>query len=1182
VESFAIRRTAAAGTTVAALALGLGFSTVFGPGTAWAEESEDGSARSADSAGPKTSPAPRHRRQATAATPPAAPSAGRKSRERATVPVSRSLPASLSDPRPAAARPSRAAAVPAPEPAPVRATIPVTTADPEPVAAPGPVADPVPVPAAPRAAAAVAAPASAIAPVLSAASAPPAPSGAATGTAVNPLDVLTAALAMISREITRLFFNRTPTAIPVQYGLTPDGVATGTVGGSDPEDDPLAYSVTSAPERGSVIVDGSGNYTYTAGTELLATGGTDTFTVTVRDTGVRLNFWTPTSIAVPVSVTLAAQPPAPSPLPRITIADLSATETDGTAAHAMFVARLNESSGTPVSVSYATADGTATAGMDYTAAAGTLTFDPGVTSQMIHVAILGDTTDEADETFSVILSNAVGATISDATALATILDDDDAAAALSPGLSISDAAVSEPGAGTMAPGFLRTAGNQILDSTGSPVQLSGVNWFGMESTTGAPHGLWTRSYTDMIDQMAAAGFNTIRLPYASETLHTTAAPNGIDFSKNPELQGLTSLEVMDAVVDYAGQQGMRVILDHHRSGFGAGTSENGLWYDAAYTEDAWVADWEMLAQRYRDNPTVIGFDLHNEPHNGAWGGGGATDWARAAERAGNAALSVNSDLLIFVEGVGTYQGQSYWWGGNLMGVADRPITLDVPNRVVYSPHDYPNSVYPQPWFAGDDFGAALPAKFRQMWGYIYEENIAPVYIGEFGTKLSDPKDAVWLEAITSYISGDLDNNGTIDIPAGTEDISWTFWSWNPNSGDTGGILADDWTTINADKMAYLDAIQFAGSATSSVASFTVTLDAASDQSVTVRYATVDDSATAGADYTATSGTLTFAPGQTSRSIEVPVLHDGLAEGSETFTVLLSNPSGATLSDATGVGTVTETATAPPTQPTPPDTPAAPEAPDTTDMPDMTDMTDMPAASGDYIDLMTFGMFHGSDHTGMEALAGGRTPITTEALVAYNDLRRFAGLGPATLEEVGTWAFANGLTNNSQPWGTDLQGVGLFYAMQGAKVGWIDDDAYDPQIVADIERTARLGSADEVMAMVAAYGHPGYADYLLDNGYDTAFVNTLKMETHWAGWMHDRAHGRLLIEGSATAHDVNHLTVLSHDQMQPFMNDTWDWPQWPALEVSDSRVIEYFQSMVTLGDPLGENLPMGMARGANTV
>ncbi len=227
--------------------------------------------------------------------------------------------------------------------------------------------------------------------------------------------------------------------------------------------------------------------------------------------------------------------------------------------------------------------------------------------------------------------------------------------------------------------------------------------------------------------------------------------------------------------------------------------------------------------------------------------------------------------------------------------------------------------------------------------------------------------------------------------------------------------------------------------------------------------------------------------------------------------------------------------------------------------------------GDFIDLATFGLSYGSDHTGHDGLVGGRTAITTEALLAYNNLRQFVGLAPAAMDEIGEWAFANTLTNNTQAWGTDLQGVGLWYAMQGAKVGWMADATFDPQVVADIERTARLGAPEDVMALVAAYGHEGFSEYLAENGYAEAFINTLKMEPHYAGWMHDRAHGWLSIEGVAIAHDVNHLTVLSHDQMQPFMNDTWDWPQWPALDVSHARVLEYFQSMVVLGDPLGDHL-----------
>jgi Calx-beta domain/Peptidase_C39 like family len=89
-----------------------------------------------------------------------------------------------------------------------------------------------------------------------------------------------------------------------------------------------------------------------------------------------------------------------------------------------------------------------------------------------------------------------------------------------------------------------------------------------------------------------------------------------------------------------------------------------------------------------------------------------------------------------------------------------------------------------------------------------------------------------------------------------------------------------------------------GSEATSPAVITVTLSAASAQTVTVLYATSDGTATAGSDYTATSGTLTFAPGDTSKTISVPITNDSSVEGDETFTVTLSSPTNATLGSTT--------------------------------------------------------------------------------------------------------------------------------------------------------------------------------------------------------------------------------------------------------------------------------------------
>ncbi|MDI1287876.1 MAG: Calx-beta domain-containing protein [Reyranella sp.] len=688
------------------------------------------------------------------------------------------------------------------------------------------------------------------------------------------------------------------------------------------------------------------NGTATAGSDYVAQSGTLTFAAgetqktvqvtAIGDAVVEANEGFTVVLTNPAGATLAdgtgagtiTNDDAAPPPPTLAIGD--STFAEGSAAspgHASFTVTLSAASATPVTVSYATANGTAAAGSDYVAQFGTLTFAAGETQKIIQVTAIGDAVVEANEGFTVVLTNPSGATLADATGAGTITNDDAAPSVELPALSISDVTVTEgdPGTATgpVAAGWLSTSGNQIVDSAGHSVQIAGVNWFGFENTDLAPHGLWTRGYQSMMDQMVDLGFNTIRLPFSNDTIHSTGTPN-INYAQNPDLQGLSAMQVMDKIVAYAGQIGMKIILDHHRNDSGAGTSPNGLWCDGQHSEVQWIADWQMLAQRYADNSTVIGADLHNEPHAGVWGGGGPNDWAAAAERAGDAIGAVNPNMLIFVEGVANYQGQNYWWGGNLMGVRDRPIDLAVDNKLVYSAHDYPNSVWAQPWFQGDNFAAGLPAKFDQMWGYIFKEGIAPVYIGEFGTNLTDPKDAPWLEAITSYLSGDLDNNGTHDLAAGKQGVSWTFWSWNPNSGDTGGILGNDWRSVNENKMAYLTPIQFdfgsdAGGGTggsTNAAVFVLTLSKPATEAVTVDYHTVAGDAGA-ADFTGGSGSVTFAVGEQTKTISIPITGDNLTEANEHFNVVLTNAVGATLARATGTATIVDDDAAPPPPPSTP-------------------------------------------------------------------------------------------------------------------------------------------------------------------------------------------------------------------------------------------------------------------------
>jgi uncharacterized repeat protein (TIGR01451 family) len=92
------------------------------------------------------------------------------------------------------------------------------------------------------------------------------------------------------------------------------------------------------------------------------------------------------------------------------------------------------------------------------------------------------------------------------------------------------------------------------------------------------------------------------------------------------------------------------------------------------------------------------------------------------------------------------------------------------------------------------------------------------------------------------------------------------------------------------------------------ATFTVTLSAASGLSATVDYSTSNGTATSGSDYTANSGTLTFSPGVTTRTVVVPILNDALFENGESFNVNLSNPTNATIVDNLGVGTIRDNGT----------------------------------------------------------------------------------------------------------------------------------------------------------------------------------------------------------------------------------------------------------------------------------
>ena len=381
-------------------------------------------------------------------------------------------------------------------------------------------------------------------------------------------------------------------------------------------------------------------------------------------------------------------------------------------------------------------------------------------------------------------------------------------------------------------GYWHTSGSQILDASGKTVRVTGINWYGFETTDQVVHGLYAQDYHTILNTIHAEGFNTIRLPFSNQMVEKPIVPSGVGSWNsagqiNTDLAGLNSLQIMDKIIAAAGQIGLKVILVNHRSEAGNSNEESGLWYTAAYPEAKWIADWQMLATRYKSvtdvagNPVVIGVDLRNEPHllssTGArtgscwtgdtWTSGcpvtSAQNWPAAATRAAKAVLTANANLLIAVEGTDCYSGDCGWQGANLEGAAKYPVVLPVAGRLVYSAHDYGPDLHQQAWFNGTTTATTLKAAWTKYWAYLSINGIAPVWLGEFGTTNNGSEIAnntpgsqgQWFSALVNFLANE---------PA----IDWTYWA--VNGEDEFGLLDNGYDAVpaSAQKEQLLASIEF--------------------------------------------------------------------------------------------------------------------------------------------------------------------------------------------------------------------------------------------------------------------------------------------------------------------------------------------------------------------------------------
>lgn len=528
---------------------------------------------------------------------------------------------------------------------------------------------------------------------------------------------------------------------------------------------------------------------------------------------------------------------------------------------------LNSASTSVITVDYQTLDGTATDGDDYSASNGTLTFAPGQISKTIMLTTLQDTDEESNEVFSVELSNPVGASISGGTATVTIIDDDTGGTL--PSVSVSDVVVDENG----GPAAF------VIELSASSTEKVRVDYSTQSGTALAGDDFTARS--------GSVTFNV------GETSKTRLVQISDDAIAEPEEN--FSMVLSNPTKSQLGQAiGVATINDDDDGGNQPTVSVSDITVDEDGGSAAFVIELsEALSETVRVNyATQSGTALAGDDFTARSGSvtfsAGQTSKTRAVQLVNDALVEPVENFSMVLSNptniqlgqaiaIATIEDDDTGTGptGPIINVATSNVSLDENEEGVelIITLSEPQASRVRVDFrtvdgsatAGSDYTARAlstmtfaPGQTSKIRGvYINQDNL--VEGDETLTfELSNPQGATLGNSVTNITIVDDDSAPT---------------------GPTINVATTNVSVSEGDEYAEI----------------TITLSEPQTSRVKVDYITVDGSATGGVDFTARAlSTMTFAPGQTSKIREILMVQDTLVEGSETFTLELSNPQGGTL------------------------------------------------------------------------------------------------------------------------------------------------------------------------------------------------------------------------------------------------------------------------------------------------